>query len=142
MLNPCFAYLVVGLFIGFSLSAIADEQSKEAQKRAKFFANANLQEKAPAAFVLQPQARDFLNNVSAESYQQADKLVEVILADSELKQALAKWPELSITQQLPYLRKIFALECEVMAVEPPTLLIDTTTYPNRAVNFVFNTNHS
>ncbi|WP_394172579.1 hypothetical protein [Thalassotalea litorea] len=139
MLSRYVAYLIVSLFISFSLSVIADEQSQEAQKRAKFFANANLQEKAPAAFALQPQARDFLNNVSAKSFQQADKLVEAILADSELKQALAKWPELSITQQLPYLRKIFALECEVMAIEPPTLLIDTNTYPNRAVNFVFNT---
>ncbi|QDP00398.1 hypothetical protein [Thalassotalea sp. PS06] len=76
MLNPCFAYLIVSLFISFSLSAIAFEQSQEVQKRPKFFANAKLQEKAPAAFVLQPQARDFLNNVTAESYQQADKLVE------------------------------------------------------------------
>ncbi|TLU66777.1 hypothetical protein FE810_04520 [Thalassotalea litorea] len=134
--------LLVVLSVVISTQLNAEGQSEIAIKRAKFFANEQLQQQAPGAFVLQPQAREFVNSAEQKTYQQADDLVTAILAHPLLNKAITKWPELTIEQQIPYLKEIFKLEHQVLNIEPPTLLIDTTTYPNRAVNFVFKTDFS
>ncbi|WP_299594950.1 hypothetical protein [uncultured Microbulbifer sp.] len=112
----------------FSTAAVAD---------AKFFANPELQEQMPSAFALQPQARGFLKPAFQQTVEQGNALVAAIRADKELAEAIARWPSLTMEQQIPYLKRVFALEIAIMGVEAPKLLIDDHSYPGRMVYFDF-----
>ncbi|MCA0892614.1 hypothetical protein [Microbulbifer agarilyticus] len=102
-----------------------------------FYANPELQRKMPAAFALQPEAQAFLAPAFQQTIAHGDALVAAIQQDAELAQAIADWPKLTIEQQVPYLKRVFAIETQVMGIEPPTLLIDNYSYPGRMVYFDF-----
>ncbi|WP_105102238.1 hypothetical protein [Microbulbifer pacificus] len=111
--------------------------STAASAASDFFANPQLQRQAPAAFALQPEARGFLQPAFQQTLTQGDALVAAIREDKQLAEAIARWPSLSMEQQVPYLKKLFALETSVMGIEPPRLLIDNHSYPGRTVYFDF-----
>ncbi|QIZ76966.1 hypothetical protein [Ferrimonas lipolytica] len=102
-----------------------------------FFANQSLQQQAPMAFVLQPQATPFLRSAWLETKQQAQTLADAIIDDETLAQALSQWDQLSFDEQQPILAKVFELQCEQMGIEPPTLLIDDSSYPDKLAFFDF-----
>ncbi|MBY6210125.1 hypothetical protein KUV95_01025 [Microbulbifer agarilyticus] len=102
-----------------------------------FYANPELQRQMPAAFALQPEAQAFLAPAFQQTIAHGDALVAAIQQDAELAQAIADWPKLTIEQQAPYLKRVFAIETQVMGIEPPTLLIDNHSYPGRMVYFDF-----
>ncbi|WP_160152304.1 hypothetical protein [Microbulbifer sp. ALW1] len=104
---------------------------------AKIFANPQLQQQMPTAFALQPQARGFLQPAFRQTVEQGDALVAAIREDKELAEAIARWPSLTMEQQIPYLKRVFTLEVAVMGVKAPKLLIDDHSFPGRMVYFDF-----
>lgn len=132
-----FPALAVTALRGISCALATTLFSTSAAADAKFFANPELQKQMPAAFALQPQAHSFLQPAFKQTITDGDRLVAAIRADRELAQAIARWPSLSMEQQIPYLQRLFALEVATMGVEPPKLLIDDHSYPGRTVYFDF-----
>ncbi|WP_298439734.1 hypothetical protein [uncultured Ferrimonas sp.] len=102
-----------------------------------FFANQSLQQQAPQAFVLQPQAEGFLRSAWPQTQQQGLALAAAIIEDDELAEAVSVWPELTFAKQQPLLQRIFELQCQQMGIEAPTLLIDDSSYPDKMVYFDF-----
>lgn len=111
------------------------------QAAGSFYATQKLQSQAPQAFALQPEARAFVLAAQSKTITDANKLVKLILADDDLVTALSHWEQLSINEQIPFLRKIFALEYSSMGIEQPKLVIDNHSYPNRMVYFDFDISH-
>ncbi|MCL1050587.1 hypothetical protein L2755_13250 [Shewanella abyssi] len=111
------------------------------QAAGSFYATQELQSQSPQAFALQPEAQAFILAAQAKTIADANRLVELILADDGLVTALAYWEQLSINEQIPYLRKIFALEYRSMGIEQPKLIIDNHSYPNKMVYFDFDVSH-
>lgn len=109
-----------------------------AQAASSFYATQELQSQYPQAFALQPEAQAFVETAQAKTIEDANKLVELILADDDLVSALSNWRQLSIDQQIPHLRKVFALEYRSMGIKKPKLVIDNHSYPNKMVYFDFN----
>ncbi|SHI05266.1 hypothetical protein [Ferrimonas marina] len=102
-----------------------------------FYANAPLQRTAPTAFALQPESRDWVRRQTAMTQAQGEALVEAVQADAELYHAIAQWTELDPEAQHRALRRLFVLECQVLGITPPTLLIDNHSYPGKTVYFDF-----
>lgn len=102
-----------------------------------FYASDERQKEAPVAFVLQNQDPLFLEAILANTMSDAEKLINKIIDDEQLSVAVAKWPTLTVAQQIPLLRKLFALEIESFDITPPQLIIDETSYPKRMVYFDF-----
>jgi len=88
-----------------------------------FFANAETQSKAPGAFALQNEATAFVHRLEQGTLPEREALVKAIQNDAELKQAIATWPTLTIAQQIPFLRRVFAIEVKVMGIVAPELII-------------------
>lgn len=119
-------------FLSLQLSLMSPVQAA-----GSFYATQTLQSQRPHAFALQPEAYDFLIAAQTKTIKDGDKLVELILADKDLTAALSKWHTLSIDEQIPFLRKVFALEYRSMGIKPPMLIIDNHSYPNKMVYFDF-----
>ena len=119
-------------FLSLQLSLMSPVQAA-----GSFYATQTLQSQLPRAFALQPEAYDFLKAAQTKTITDGDKLVELILADKDLTAALSKWHKLSIDEQIPFLRKVFALEYRSMGIKPPKLIIDNHSYPNKMVYFDF-----
>ena len=134
--SKCVALAASLLFIALQLSAVSPAKAAGA-----FYATQALQSQAPNAFALQPQASAFIATARARTIEDGDKLVAAILAEPDLVTALSQWRELAIEQQIPFLRKIFALEYQTMAITPPKLVIDNHSYPNKMVYFDFDLAH-
>ncbi|MCX2794525.1 hypothetical protein OQJ62_06260 [Microbulbifer thermotolerans] len=111
--------------------------SSAAVAASNFYANPQLQRQMPRAFALQPEAQSFLQPAFRQTQQQGDALVSAIRKDQQLEQAISQWPNLTIEEQIPHLKRLFKLEAAVMGIEPPTLLIDNHSYPDRTVYFDF-----
>ncbi|MCL1094712.1 hypothetical protein [Shewanella kaireitica] len=120
------------LLVSLQLSLVSSVQAA-----GSFYATQALQSQLPQAFALQPEAHDFLKAAQTKTIKDGDKLVELILADKDLTTALSKWHTLSIDEQIPFLRKVFALEYRSMGIKPPKLIIDNHSYPNKMVYFDF-----
>ncbi|MBY5992776.1 hypothetical protein [Ferrimonas balearica] len=108
-----------------------------AQAADPFYANPELQAQAPSAFALQAQARPFLAQAHALTRKQGEALVAAIQAEPELAEAIARWPQLSFDEQRPHLERVFALECALLGITPPELVIDPHSYPGKTVYFDF-----
>lgn len=92
-------------------------------KRAKFFANAATQAKAPGAFAVGEDALPFLEAVARQAPPEREALVAAIRADGRLHAAIRRFPALSWEERLPVLKRVLALEAEVMGFEAPPLVI-------------------
>ena len=122
------ALLVPIVFL--AITAFADELSR-------FFANESVQRTRPEAFVLQPESRAFLRALEGDSAQVREALVAGIRARAPLARAIAEWKKLTIEEQIPHLREIFALEVAAMGITAPELVIDAKAIPGRAAFFEF-----
>lgn len=98
----------------------------------KFFANRDIQDQAPGAFALQKQAVAFVHRIDQATRPERDALVDAILAEPELKDAIARWRDLTIEEQIPFLRRIFQIEVKVMKIAAPQLVIQSGIIPGPA----------
>lgn len=104
---------------------------------AAFYANADKQAEAPQAYALSEQNLAWLEQAHKQRAKDAVALVEVLKQDKDLYQALENWQSLSFEQRMALLPRVFEIECQTLGIVPPTLVINNTLYPSRAVNFVF-----
>lgn len=98
--------------------------AKANAEHSTFFANIDLQRMAPKAFALQPESFDFVHRFAGITLRERQDLAQAILANVEIKQAIAKWNELSIKEQIPFLKMIFDLEVQILGINPPELVIE------------------
>ena len=116
--------LILALSIFGSVNSFAENS--------RFYANQNVQAESPTAFALQPEAASFVREVIQITKAEGEILVAAIAADPELLAAIANWEQLSIEEQIPYLRKVFALEYQTLGISPPELQIESGVIPGPA----------
>lgn len=104
---------------------------------ARFFANPELQGKAPRAFALTRENLGWLKQAHHIRQDHAEKLFQALKNNQALFKELKRWPELSFERRVEILPEVFAIECEVLGMTPPELVINNTLYPKRPVNFVY-----
>lgn len=102
-----------------------------------FYANAKVQSQAPKAFVLQPQSLKFVRQAMRITQEEANSLTMAIVKDDEIEAMLESWPTLSFDEMLPYLVDIFELQCRLVGIGEPKLIIDSHSYPGKTVYFDF-----
>lgn len=90
---------------------------------AKFFAHADVQAQSPLAFALQPAALPALKALEAAAAPQRDELVKAIRADKPLMAGIRRFGSLSWAQRLPILKQVMAIECRVMGIQAPPLVL-------------------
>jgi len=88
-----------------------------------FFANSEIQALAPKAFALQKESSVFVQEIEKNTLAERENLVKAIQSEPDLKSALANWQELTIEEQIPYLRRVFDIEVKVLGISPPELII-------------------
>ena len=103
----------------------------------KFYANPKLQAKAPEAFALSKNNIPWLREAHRIRKHDAEKFYAALKADKSLFNSLKNWLDLTFEQRLALLPQVFEIECKVLDMVCPELVINTTLYPSRAVNFVF-----
>lgn len=91
----------------------------------RFFARPEVQAKAPGAFSLQAESVPVLKSLQQESMPLRDALVSAIRADHNLLKNVRNFDRLSMEHQLGTLRRVFDLECLVLGIAPPQLVIDS-----------------
>lgn len=107
-------------------------QAPAADGPSTFFANASVQRLAPAAFALQPEASLFIQSVDAATQDDRAVLVRALAQHPTLGNAIRNWGKLSLEQQIPLLKMIFAIEVQTLKMVPPTLVIENDATPGPA----------
>lgn len=103
----------------------------------KFYANPDLQSKSPAAFALTESNKLWLKDAHQQREQDAQRFFNALKHEDKLFDSLQKWQSLSFEQRMALLPLVFQVECQVLAMVCPELVINNSLYPTRAVNFVF-----
>jgi hypothetical protein len=111
--------------------------SQENRELSNFFANSSIQLENPNAFVLQKPAEKFVRNLEFSNKNQIEKILSKIQDNPKLSSAIKKWSELSIAEQIPFLKEVFAIESEVLKLGELELVIDENEIPGRAAFFDF-----
>lgn len=104
---------------------------------AKFYANEALQKQTPTAYALSESNIPWLEQAHKQRQLDAEKLVNALKQNKALYKKLMNWEALSFEQRMALLPEVFAIEIQSFAITAPTLVINNTLYPQRAVNFVF-----
>lgn len=104
---------------------------------AKFYANEALQKQTPTAYALSESNIPWLEQAHKQRQLDAEKLVNALKQNKALYTKLMNWEALSFEQRMALLPEVFAIEIQSFAITAPTLVINNTLYPQRAVNFVF-----
>ena len=104
---------------------------------AKFYANEALQKQTPTAYALSESNIPWLEQAHKQRQLDAEKLVNALKQNKALYKKLMNWEALSFEQRMALLPEVFAIEIKSFAITAPTLVINNTLYPQRAVNFVF-----
>lgn len=104
---------------------------------AKFYANEALQKQTPTAYALSKSNIPWLEQAHKQRQLDAEKLVNALKQNKALYKKLMNWEALSFEQRMALLPEVFAIEIKSFAITAPTLVINNTLYPQRAVNFVF-----
>ena len=104
---------------------------------ARFYANVEKQQAAPEAYALSEDNQPWLEQAHRQRALDAHKFVAALKQSKALYQQLKTWPDLTFEQRMALLPEVFKIECETFGITPPALIINTTLYPQRPVNFVF-----
>lgn len=94
-----------------------------------FYANKEVQDKYPEAFATQKSTIPFHKMLPIS---EREHLLKEIQKDSRLITDIQNFETLPTEQQVVVLRKIFQLECRIMKITPPELIIDETSIPGWA----------
>jgi hypothetical protein len=113
----------------------------KALEPARFFANAELQAKAPLAFSTQVAAAEAVAAIARTEAPKRDRLVAAIRADQALMAKIDRFGSLTWEQKVPVLKAVMAIECRVLGFEAPKLDFGTDPNPNRESYFDFDPAH-
>ena len=115
---------------GLPHAAMASASSMAAKANGdRFFAKADFEAQAPAAFAVQPQAQAFLQAAADETQPQRDALVSALKADTKLYDQISHFDSMSWDRQVPVLRQVAALEARSMGFTLPPVEIQTGANP-------------
>jgi hypothetical protein len=89
----------------------------------RFFASADTQAKAPAAFAQQSAALPALRAMAADSAAARQEILTGFRGDKTLAAGLAQFPKLTWEERLPLLKRVMAVECRAMGIQAPPLVI-------------------
>ena len=115
--------------MGFSVFVSAEPE--------KFFANNNLQSRDSTAFALSQSNLPWLNESHKKRDEDAKRFVAALNRSAFLAKQLKNWSQLSFEERMKLLPAVFDIECQVLGMVCPELVINNTLYPTRPVNFVF-----
>lgn len=100
-------------------------QAAKALDPARFFASPTVQAQAPLAFAQQPAALEALKAMDAAAPAERRALIRALEADAGVKRDIARFGALGWDARLAALRKVMAIECKVMGIQAPPLVIGT-----------------
>ncbi|WP_156904764.1 hypothetical protein [Ferrimonas senticii] len=104
-------------------------------KADKFLANQSVQQQAPAAFVLQPQAQAFVRSAGLVTQQQVYELVAAIKQDDLLTARIAQWSDLEQSQRVEVLGQLISLQSRLWHYPEP-LLLPVVSSPQQLSGFI------
>lgn len=104
----------------------------QAADRAKFFAIATFQQKAPKAFVLTMEGQETLPSIEKHTIAGRTALLSHIRANPGLLNKIISFPALTPETRTATLRELFALEVEALGIEAPELVIADDAIPGPA----------
>jgi hypothetical protein len=99
---------------------------------ANFYANPELQLKYPNAFATQLSAIPFHKYLEESVQSERYELIQAITEDFQLHHDILAFETLSLENQVKVLERLFQIECDVLSIVPPTLIIDETSIPGYA----------
>lgn len=137
MNNYCFLNKKVALVNIFLAVAFISFSPLSQANPDKFYANPDLQSQAPAAFALTESNKLWLKDAHHKREQDAHRFFDALKKEDKLFNSLRKWQSLSFEQRMKLLPSVFQIECQVLEMVCPELVINNSLYPTRAVNFVF-----
>jgi len=92
----------------------------------KFFARRSVQARAPKAFSLMPEAQAGLRAMEKEAGAARFNLVNTLQGNPQLYVNIKRFPALTWEARLAVLRSVFDVECKVLRIKAPELVISTT----------------
>ncbi len=98
----------------------------------KYFANEEVQQLAPDAFALQPEAAGFHKKIEEKAKKEREHFLALIRTDSELAGKIKQFKELNWEDKEKVLRRVFELEVKALGIVAPELVIDNTSTKNEA----------
>ena len=129
-----FSRTLVKVFAVVSALAVVPSAFADASK---FYANEAMQAKSPKAYALSELNQVWLKQAHNIRNQDAKRFFNALKQEPKLFASLIDWPNLSFEQRMSLLPEVFTIECKVLAMVCPELVINNSLYPSRAVNFVF-----
>ncbi|WP_281558081.1 hypothetical protein [Thalassomonas sp. RHCl1] len=79
----------------------------------------------------------WLKDAHHQREQDAQRFFNALKNEEKLFNSLQKWQSLSFEQRMALLPLVFKVECQILDMVCPELVINNSLYPTRAVNFVF-----
>lgn len=105
-----------------------------------YFANQEVQSLSPNAFALQPEAKNFLQNIKDSSIHERDLFLKNIKNDRVLFENIQNFALLAWPKKEEVLRSVFALEVLSLNITAPNLIIDSKRIKGEAF-FDFDVTH-
>lgn len=89
-----------------------------------FYAKKEVQARYPGAFATDPSTISFHKASETEANHDRSLLLQAILKEQDLLRSLTQFNKLELEEQIETLQRLFLLECEVLKIQPPELIID------------------
>lgn len=114
--------ILTALFAGLVFAAPAD----------RFYANADFQRQAPAAFAVQKEALPAVQAIAREAAAERGRFLSLLRAQPRLIQDILRFDALDEAARDRVLREVFAVEIRSFGVTPPALIIENDRIPGPA----------
>lgn len=98
----------------------------------RFYANAEFQRQAPAAFVLQPETLPAPKALAREANAERGRFLSLLKTRPDVLDRVNRYPSLSEPQRESLLREVFDLEVRSLGILAPTLIIENDRIPGSA----------
>jgi len=101
-----------------------------------FFANMSVQKRAPKAFALSDESREFILITKKQILIDGSQFLSHLNRDKALQSKVQRYDSFSLEDQIKVLREVFSLQVKSLGIKAPKLVIDTNY--SRAAFFKFN----
>jgi hypothetical protein len=97
-----------------------------------FYAHKEIQADYPQAFATNHSNLSYLNSLERSGKRERDLLINAISHDKNLHSNLLRFNDLTTELQVKVLRELFEIECHILKITPPELVIDEHSIPGYA----------
>jgi hypothetical protein len=129
--NRILSLSLSAIFLSMAIMA-SPPATAESELDPKYFANESLQRQSPSAFALQPESKDFLNELMLSAPLEKGAFLKLIHIDEGLVKSIIEFGTLAPADQEAVLRNVFRLEVEAMGIKAPALVIESGSIPGSA----------